>query len=413
MYSTSYMNTSAENNKSIWECVSSVKGLLRHVRTGRYYSRLQINGRREFVCLKTSTLTVAKLRQQERILQAERRRQMLQRMNDGEALVGDLIDKTLLEYAANQDYSASTKTNIKITVSRLVRCWRECFGTDIRSLKPTAIVEDDVRRFGNFLQSEAKWRLHLGGEWHRGYSAVGVNKTIELIHRLMRLAVKNGTLHQLPFELDPVEGGPIRKSVPRNKLRLPSSAKMEELFATMRLIPGNLPDMEPKLIEYLVTRSNESADLAEFMAYSGARISEARSFCWEDERPNSIILRGTKSVSSRDREVPKIPALRELLERMRRRRDEMGRALSGRAFRVGQCREALQTACQKVGIERLTHHSLRHFFATLCIESGVDIPTVSRWLGHSDGGVLAMRTYGHLRMEHSFAAAAKVTMRSV
>ena len=55
------------------------------------------------------------------------------------------------------------------------------------------------------------------------------------------------------------------------------------------------------------------------------------------------------------------------------------------------------------------HHDFRHFFATTCIESGVDIPTVSRWLGHKDGGALAMRVYGHLRQEHSFSAAKKVT----
>ena len=44
---------------------------------------------------------------------------------------------------------------------------------------------------------------------------------------------------------------------------------------------------------------------------------------------------------------------------------------------------------------RHPRHDLRHFFATTCIESGVDIPTVSRWLGHKDGGALAMRLYGH------------------
>jgi hypothetical protein len=38
----------------------------------------------------------------------------------------------------------------------------------------------------------------------------------------------------------------------------------------------------------------------------------------------------------------------------------------------------------------------------------VDIPTVSRWLGHKDGGALAMKTYGHLRREHSVAQAQKV-----
>ena len=48
---------------------------------------------------------------------------------------------------------------------------------------------------------------------------------------------------------------------------------------------------------------------------------------------------------------------------------------------------------------------LRHLFATLCIESGVDIPTVSRWLGHKDGGALAMKVYGHLRNQHSASMA--------
>ena len=37
------------------------------------------------------------------------------------------------------------------------------------------------------------------------------------------------------------------------------------------------------------------------------------------------------------------------------------------------------------------------------IESGVDIPTIRRGLGHKDGGALAMKVYGHLREEHSFA----------
>jgi hypothetical protein len=44
-----------------------------------------------------------------------------------------------------------------------------------------------------------------------------------------------------------------------------------------------------------------------------------------------------------------------------------------------------------------TNDDLRHLFATRCIESGSDIPTLSGWLGHKDGGTLAMKTYGHLR----------------
>ncbi len=51
---------------------------------------------------------------------------------------------------------------------------------------------------------------------------------------------------------------------------------------------------------------------------------------------------------------------------------------------------------------------MRHLFATRCIESGVPIPTVAKWLGHNDGGVLAMQTYGHLRDKHSADMAQKV-----
>jgi integrase len=73
-----------------------------------------------------------------------------------------------------------------------------------------------------------------------------------------------------------------------------------------------------------------------------------------------------------------------------------------------ECRGALTRACSKVGIARITHHDLRHLFATRCIESGVDIPTVARWLGHKDGGALAMKVYGHLRNQHSQEMARKV-----
>jgi integrase len=76
---------------------------------------------------------------------------------------------------------------------------------------------------------------------------------------------------------------------------------------------------------------------------------------------------------------------------------------------VRECQKAMNRAAQLVGMARITHHDLRHLFATRCIESAVDIPTVSRWLGHKDGGALAMKVYGHLRDQHSVAMAQKVT----
>lgn len=64
------------------------------------------------------------------------------------------------------------------------------------------------------------------------------------------------------------------------------------------------------------------------------------------------------------------------------------------------------------GLPSLRNHDLRHFFASVCIASGVDIPTVSRWLGHADGGALAMKTYGHLQKDQSQASAKKVNFNA-
>src|SRR6059036_226569 len=98
--------------------------------------------------------------------------------------------------------------------------------------------------------------------------------------------------------------------------------------------------------------------------------------------------------------------MRALLERLRTANPSATSEVA--VMKVNECQKAMDRAAKQVGMKRITHHDLRHLFATRCIESGVDIPTVSRWLGHKDGGALAMKTYGHLRREHSTAMAKHV-----
>lgn len=78
------------------------------------------------------------------------------------------------------------------------------------------------------------------------------------------------------------------------------------------------------------------------------------------------------------RRVPLIPDSRALFQRMRSER--LNESLDTKVFRVRECQKALNRGCKNVGAERITHHDLRQLFATRWIESGVDIPTVSRWL---------------------------------
>jgi integrase len=163
--------------------------------------------------------------------------------------------------------------------------------------------------------------------------------------------------------------------------------------------------------------ANDCSDMVEFLAYSGCRLSEAINVRWPDidGKAGAIRIYGDQDNATKNREfrsVPIIEPMQDLLDRLSFRRHEARnyrRRGKGFVLYVTECREALANACKKVKAKRISHHDLRHLFATRCIESGVDIPTVSRWLGHKDGGALAMKTYGHLRDEHSQAMAAKVT----
>ena len=130
-----------------------------------------------------------------------------------------------------------------------------------------------------------------------------------------------------------------------------------------------------------------------------------------DFAKSEITLLGDPATGTKNwemRRVPMIPDMRRLLERLRDKCGEPGFSKSP-VMRVHECQGAINSACRKLGIARFTHHDLRHLFATRCIESGVDIPTVSRWLGHKDGGALAMKVYGHLRDQHSAQMAQRVT----
>ncbi|HWW00475.1 MAG TPA: site-specific integrase [Candidatus Acidoferrum sp.] len=175
------------------------------------------------------------------------------------------------------------------------------------------------------------------------------------------------------------------------------------------------PEQFNRMVEVIETagapQSKDCADLVRFLAFSGCRISEARQVIWADvdmERGEIKVRNAKRSITSNGAEfryIPIIPPMRELVDRLK-----LSNPLpSQRVCVLGECEKSLTRACKVVGVSRITHHDMRHLFASRCIASGVDIPTISRWLGHSDGGALAMRVYGHLQREHSQKMAAKVS----
>ena len=154
-----------------------------------------------------------------------------------------------------------------------------------------------------------------------------------------------------------------------------------------------------------------AANLVEFLAYTGTRLyTEAQWIKWEDVdwQRKEIIVRGNPETGTKNWEIRRIPLIFDMEDLLKRMQAERAVSCNGKILEITECPITLKKACSDIGVAKLRHHDLRHLFATRCIESGVDIPTVSRWLGHKDGGALAMKTYGHLRNEHSQAMAQKV-----
>jgi integrase len=252
----------------------------------------------------------------------------------------------------------------------LVKSWRGLNETEVRKITQIACKE---------------W----ASTYVKKASPTNYNNTIALLRHVLAIAIEAGVLYSNPAAVLK------RAAIRRKEIALPSIDKFNALVAEMRAGHSRY--------------SPHCADFTAGLAFTGCRVGESREIAWRDVDFDAGEDRSPRRYRDRYelRRVPLIPDARALFERMRNERE--GERLDAKVFRVGECQKALDRACKKVGASRITHHDLRHLFATRCIESGVDIPTVSRWLGHKDGGALAMKTYGHLRRENSIAQAQRVT----
>ena len=59
------------------------------------------------------------------------------------------------------------------------------------------------------------------------------------------------------------------------------------------------------------------------------------------------------------------------------------------------------------GLPHIRFHDLRHTFATIALQNGVDVKTVSNMLGHYDAG-FTLRTYTHATRQMQESAAEKM-----
>jgi integrase len=156
------------------------------------------------------------------------------------------------------------------------------------------------------------------------------------------------------------------------------------------------------------------ADAIRFMRTTGARVTSALSTRWSDVdwQQRQVHLRNTK-YDKQNVVVDFSDELETVLKEMYARRlpdsDCMFPATGEGEGSIGSLRATFERVRKEAGLPNLHFHDTRHFFASVCVASGVDFMTISKWLGHGDGGMLVGRVYGHISNEHAQRAAKKVT----
>ncbi|HWA27449.1 MAG TPA: tyrosine-type recombinase/integrase [Lacunisphaera sp.] len=393
------------------------EGLYLHTSSGTYYARYRLHGKQPWKSLKTKVLTQARLKLREKMVEVEKARAAAAPSAELQTL-GD-CDRLLRAQLNSSQQSERTKKNYCDQLSTMARNWP--LG-DYAAFRPAKVDFAVLLKVRQALLEDATWTYNGGKKKRRGYSNAYTNQCMARLGNVLEIARLNGLMHVDPFTTSSVLQSEIWLPNLSRKPEMPSRLDMDRLFAEMvNVVPG--PRENKSLAAWRRDRALDAAEHARFLAYSGMRLEEANRMTWDDIRPDALRVQGvaivkgrahrqTKTISG-DRFVPIVGAMRELLDEIRARRTAAGAPLAGRILVPHTSLNALRGACERLKLPRLKHHDLRHYFATTCLESpAVDMLTLSKWLGHSDGGVLVQRTYGHLRREHSQRVAATVSFRA-
>jgi integrase len=377
-----------------WE-KTKTQCVYRHVQSGRYYVRYTSAGKQKWESLETDVYNVARLRAADKLKDVHRARLSVGHVEDGQATVADLTAVYLSQVDSTPDLSPATRRRKREIVAAIQKTWP---GFD--AMRPGDVTLASVVAWRNRYRADGtKHRPRRAKRVVRGNSAGTINRCIDALRHILDLAVDRGMIANNPARRKPPGEKKLKLAIDTKPLELPTLAQFHAIFDEVERGSG------------LGGWGIETADFLRLLAFSGARLREAAALTWScvDWEKHRLRIPGTKTETSA-RQIPIFPPLADLLTKIRQRRMKSGGiTLSAPVCRVAEAQKSIDRGCAKLGIPRLTHHDFRHAFATVAIEAGVDIPTVSRWLGHADGGALAMRTYGHLRDEHSQAVAQKVT----
>lgn len=177
-----------------------------------------------------------------------------------------------------------------------------------------------------------------------------------------------------------------------------------------RLPRGKRNALSPEEIQVIKNTKPDELLLAPLILYTGARVGEALAITYDDIDFNKKIIHITKSIDHEGnrpvisttkteagvRDVPLLPQLEALLPPKRERK---GYLVSGEKPMTKSALDKRWKKYLKDHNVNFDRHSIRHTYATILYESGVDVKAAQKLLGHAQFQT-TMDVYTHLSDEH-------------
>lgn len=407
------MNKQQNSTAKRWE-KTKVTGIRRDTRNGIYSINKKVHGRVIGESLDTTDFAVAKTRFYARltILEAEAPKPAADPLTkSGKLTFADLVAIYLQRAAAGayRDLKKSTLGRYDYQFRSVRTSWAQVpafikNGTsDFDTLRPAQVSYDDLLAWRQFFLAVPADSSDYDQEDAPGLGYAGgyFNKTLQGLRAVFEIAVERGQIASNPASR--IKLAPVRPA----KYRLPTAAEFAKILSAISLtdeyVNTKAHNYQPKKLH--------ARDFLEGLSWTGLRLSEANALCrdfvdlknWTITLPASVVK--GKLGCEKGRVIPILPEARLLISRL-----YANATPEGKLFHVSEAPDTLRAACKAAGwTEHLSHHSLRHYFATRCLEAtGGDVLTVAGWLGHKDQGKLLLGTYAHLCERHSAQTAEKI-----
>ena len=407
------MNKQQNSTAKRWE-KTKVCGIRRDTRNGTYSINKKIHGRVIGESLDTTDFAVAKTRFYARLtlLETEAPKPAADPLTkSGKLTFADLTAIYLQRAAAGayRDKKKSTLERFDYQFRSLRNSWAlvpafvKNDTSDFAALRPAQVSYDDLLAWRQFFLAVPADHENFDEDVAAGLGYAGgyFNKVLQGLRAVFEIAVERGQL----------AGNPARRielaEVRPKKYRLPTAAQFARILSEIGLTEQYV---DTKAHRYQ-PRKLQARDFIEGLSWTGLRLSEANALCrdfvdlknWQINLPASVVK--GRLGKERGRTIPILPEARPLLQRL-----YDNATPEGRLFHVLEAPDTLRSACKAAGwTEHFSHHSLRHYFATRCLEAtGGDVLTVAGWLGHRDQGKLLLSTYAHLCEKHSQETAEKI-----